>query len=296
MITVRDVSYAYGKRRALDGVSFTFEDASVGRPRILGLLGPNGGGKSTLLQIIATLRRPLTGSVSLLGKDTVKNENDARRLLGMVFQTRSLDPLLTVRENLRHAGHLQGLSGKTLDARIETLLGQFRLSDRQNDRAKTLSGGLARRVELAKALLHSPQVLLLDEPSNGLDPEARRDLWNALSSLDMTIVVATHLVEEAERCERLAFVSKGKLVAYDTPEALKSRAGDDVLVLEARGNESLPTLAGGVMKNGLLHVPTKDARALMLEVLDKYGSVLASLKMQRPTIEDVFIRVTGETL
>ncbi|UPT74604.1 MAG: ABC transporter ATP-binding protein [Elusimicrobiota bacterium] len=224
-------------RRALDGVSF-----SVPEGGLFGLLGPNGGGKSTLFRILATAFAPTAGRASILGRDLVAAPASVRPLLGVAFQSPSLDNKLTVRENLVHGGRLYGLGGAALAARIDELLARYRLSARAGDACATLSGGLRRRVELAKCLLHAPKVLLLDEPSTGLDPAARRDLWDHLLALKKegtTILTTTHLMDEGDLCDRVAILDQGKIVAQGTPAELKSAIGGDVITIEADGASAL---------------------------------------------------------
>ena len=225
-------------RQALKGVSFTVHEGEI-----FGLLGPNGGGKSTTFHILSTYFTPTGGSAQLFGHDVVREPEKVRREIGIVFQSPGLDKKLTVRENLTHQGHLYGISGKPLQERIDAILARVGLSDRSHDIVETLSGGLKRRVEVAKGLLHKPKLLLLDEPSTGLDPGARRDLWDYLKELQktekMTIVVTTHLMEEAEKCDRVAILHEGSLVALGTPAALKQEIGGDMVSVETADPEGL---------------------------------------------------------
>lgn len=211
-IELQGLTHNYGTRLALNQLSFTVSPAEI-----FGLLGPNGSGKTTLFRILSTLMIPTGGLARIQGFDVAREATRIRQHIGIVFQARSLDLKLTVQENLRHQGHLYGLSRGKLKSRIFEVLGRVGLRDRAKDPVETLSGGMQRRVELAKGLIHSPAVLLLDEPTTGLDPGARLDLWQYLRMLrdeeGVTVLVTTHLMEEAEYCDRLAILSEGKLVA-----------------------------------------------------------------------------------
>ncbi len=241
-VFARGVEYSYrsrkgGSHKALSGLDFR-----VAEGEIFGFLGPNGGGKTTLFRILATLARPEAGSIQVFGTDLASQAREVRRRLGVVFQNPSLDLHLTVRENLLHQGHLYGLRGGELARRIDAGLERFGLAERTSQRALELSGGLRRRVELAKALLHEPRLLLLDEPSTGLDPGARRDLWGTLEALraqGVTVLLTTHFMEEGDRCDRLALLDRGALVAEGSPAALKEEIGGDVITLAGPDPEAL---------------------------------------------------------
>src|SRR5438874_703305 len=238
VISVQDLVHRYGERAALNGVSFDVRPAEL-----FGLLGPNGSGKTTLFRILSTLMIPVAGRALILGFDAARDPNNLRRHIGVVFQAQSIDIKLTAAENLRHQGHLYGLRGASLKSRIQEMLTRVGLADRAREKAETFSGGMQRRLELAKGLLHHPSVLLLDEPTTGLDPGARRDLWQYLQILrdeeKVTVIVTTHLMEEAEHCDRLAILNEGKLVALGTPAELKHEIGGDVILLDAREPDSL---------------------------------------------------------
>ncbi|MBV8207837.1 MAG: ATP-binding cassette domain-containing protein, partial [Acidobacteria bacterium] len=219
VIEVSDLVHRYGDRQALAGISFTVAPAEI-----FGLLGPNGSGKTTLFRILSTLMLPSAGRALVMGYDVAQEPRAVRMRIGVVFQAQSIDVKLTAEENLRHQGHLYSLSGRELTERIREMLQRVGLADRAGDRAETFSGGMQRRLELARGLLHRPSVLLLDEPTTGLDPGARRDLWQYLESLrdesGISVLVTTHLMEEAEHCNRLAIMNEGRIVALGTPAAL----------------------------------------------------------------------------
>ena len=235
VISVQDLVHRYDDRLALNGVSFDVRPAEL-----FGLLGPNGSGKTTLFRVLSTLMIPTGGRALILGHDAARDPNSLRRQIGVVFQAQSIDLKLTAAENLWHQGHLYGLRGALLKSRIAEMLARVGLAERAQEKAETFSGGMQRRLELAKGLLHHPSVLLLDEPTTGLDPGARRDLWQYLHSLrddeQVTVIVTTHLMEEAERCDRLAILNEGKLVALGTPLELKHEIGGDVIWIEASHN------------------------------------------------------------
>ena len=297
-IEVNDLGHRYGERVALDGISFDVRAAEI-----FGLLGPNGSGKTTLFRILSTLMVPTSGSARIAGFDPATQPNQVRRRIGVVAQAQSVDVKLTARENLMHQGHLYGLSGARLKQRIAEMLERVALADRANDLVETFSGGMQRRVELAKGLMHSPAILLLDEPTTGLDPGARRDLWLYLDSLraqeGVTVLVTTHLMEEAERCDRLAILSHGKVVALGTPAELKSEIGGDVIQFEADDPEALAErihrrfgIICSVERN-TVRLERAQGHRFAAEVMEVFASEIQSVNISRPTLEDVFVNRTG---
>ena len=301
MIEVQNLTHRYGDRIALNAISFEVKAGEV-----FGLLGPNGGGKSTLFRILSTMMVPTKGRAVLAGHDVMREPAEVRRRVGVVFQTQSLDKSLTVEENLRSQGHLHGLSGAVLRERMQRALDQLGLADRRKDLVETLSGGLKRRVEIAKALLHRPQVLLMDEASTGLDPAARRDLSRHVENLrtgeGVTILLTTHILEEAERCDRLVLLHQGNIVAHGTPNELRSSIGGDVVVLEAGDTK---TLAGGIeqrfglkpkVMDGQVRVEIQNGHRFITEVVEAFPGAIESVGLHKPTLEDVFVRETGASI
>ncbi len=297
-VTVDRLVHRYEDRVALQEVSF-----SVRRGEIFALLGPNGGGKTTLFRILATLLRPTAGSFSIAGVPA-QQAHEVRRHLGVVFQNASVDPKLTVWENLLCHGQLYGLRRTTVAERASELLDRFALRERRDDLLETLSGGMQRRVELAKALLHRPPVLLLDEPSTGLDPGIRREFFALLQELrahmELTVVLTTHFMEEAERCDRVAILHRGSLVALGSPTELKAAVGGDVLMLQgsdpARLAERLRQELGLAARvvDGAVRVERAQVHELVPRIVAALGDDLTSVTYGRPTLEDVFVHHTGQ--
>lgn len=298
VISVRDLVHRYQDRTALDGISFDVRPAEL-----FGLLGPNGSGKTTLFRILSTLMLPSAGAAQIAGLDVVREPGSLRRHIGVVFQAQSVDPKLTAHENLWHQGHLYGLRGPALEQRIEEILTRVGLLDRARDRVETFSGGMQRRIELAKGLLHHPEVLLLDEPTTGLDPGARRDLWQYLQLLrdqeHVSVIVTTHLMEEAERCDRLAILNEGKLVALGTPAELTREIGGDVILLEARDPKRLAEqirskfrVDASVM-DAHVRLEIENGHRFVPDVVEAFPGEIQALSVSKPTLEDVFIHRTG---
>lgn len=314
-IELNALTHSYGQRKALDSLSFSVQPAEI-----FGLLGPNGSGKTTLFRILSTLMLPSGGHAAIAGFDVARQPREVRSRTGIVFQARSVDLKLTVEENLMHQGHLYGLRGKLLRQRIREVLDRVLLLDRSKDFVETLSGGMQRRVELAKGLIHGPSVLLLDEPSTGLDPGARRDLWQYLRTLrdedGVSILVTTHLMEEAEHCDRLAILNAGRLVALGSPSDLKSEIGGDVVTLDTRNPQDAQHLAdqiaqrfavpatvfrnsssgSGLSADGPLHqvrLEHAQGNRFVTSLLEAFPGIIDGIRVQKPSLEDVFIQRTG---
>jgi ABC-2 type transport system ATP-binding protein len=301
VIRVQNLTHRYGDRIALSNVTF-----EVQKGEIFGLLGPNGGGKSSLFRILSTMMVPTVGRAEIAGFDVARDPAAVRRTVGVVFQTQSLDKALTVEENLRAQGHLHGLSGATLRDRMANAMERLGLQDRRQDLVDTLSGGLRRRVEIAKALLHKPQVLLMDEASTGLDPAARRDLSNHIESLrvheGVTILLTTHVLAEADRCDRLVLLHEGKIVTQGSPAALRSRIGGDVVVLETTDAESLAAAirqrfgATASARAGEVRVEISNGHRFIAEVVEAFPGAVDSVGLHKPSLEDVFVHETGASI
>jgi ABC-2 type transport system ATP-binding protein len=300
-IELRAVTHSYGERKALDALSFTVE------PReIFGLLGPNGSGKTTLFRILSTLMVSSGGHARIAGYDVASQAREVRARIGVVFQARSIDLKLTVQENLMHQGHLYGLRGKALGRRIDEVLDRVLLRDRAKDFVETLSGGMQRRVELAKGLIHSPSILLLDEPSTGLDPGARRDLWQYLRTLrdedGVSVLVTTHLMEEAGHCDRLAILNAGKLVALGHPAELKESIGGDIVTLDTHSTAEAESLAvhlaarfgiAPTVMGTSLRLEHEGGHRFVTEAIEAFPGTIHGIRVQKPSLEDVFLQRTG---
>jgi len=297
-IRVSELSFRYGDRIALDTVSFSVKSGSI-----FGFLGPNGGGKTTLFSILSTVLPLQTGVVTALGHD-LKNDSAAyRRQIGVTFQAPGLDRRLTVLENLIHQGHLFGLKGEQLRHTCQELLARFGVADRHADIVDTLSGGLKRRVELAKCLIHGPSLLLLDEPSTGLDPGARHELWASLEQLradqGVTVVVTTHLMDEAERCDELALLHSGKVVAQGSPSELRNRIPGECLTIVADQPEVLKSRLAAEFQiqakrvGETLRIHQPNGQQLFARIMDEFSADIRSISLGKPTLEDVFLMETG---
>jgi ABC-2 type transport system ATP-binding protein len=292
--------------RALDGLSIT-----VARGTVFGLLGPNGAGKSTTIKILTTLARPDWGTAAVAGLDVLKRPEQVRRVIGVVAQKSGSDPMATGRENLILQGHLFGMRGEAVKARADELLERFDLAGAAGRSVKTYSGGMQRRLDVALGLVHRPQVLFLDEPTAGLDPEARSAMWREIARLSggegMTVLLTTHYMEEADRlADRLAIVDHGRVVAEGSPDALKGDLRGDAVHLElapgsdpARARSAIGPLPGvrDLLVSGRnISARSDDGAAAVpgiLAALDRAGAPAASVTVARPSLDDVYLRHTG---
>ena len=281
---------------ALDDLNF-----QVPSREVFGILGPNGGGKTTLFRILATMLRPTAGSASVFDRDVTTESHQVRRELGVIFQTPSLDLKLTAKENLHLHGQLYGLSGSGLKKGIAHWLDRFGLASRRAERVERFSGGMRRRLELAKTLLHEPRLLLMDEPSTGLDPGAQRDLWDSLEQLpDMSIALTTHLMNEADRCDRLGVLSEGKMLAIDTPDNLKSRISGHVITVEPIADPQLVAAqisehfrTKTTIVDGTISWEQVDGAQTVAALGTTFGDRLRRITVAKPSLEDVFLQLTG---
>ncbi|MEO6437365.1 MAG: ATP-binding cassette domain-containing protein [Tepidisphaeraceae bacterium] len=311
------LTHRYGERVALHELTL-----SVAAGEIVALLGPNGSGKTTLFRILSTLIGPRDGHAEVFGLNLADPaaRQQVRRGIGVVFQNPSLDKQLTAEENLTFHGHLYALRGVELKQRVHELLGRFDLLDRASERVSTFSGGMRRRVEIAKGLVNRPRLLLLDEPSTGLDPIARAEVWNYLEAVrqrdGVTVLLTTHLMDEADRCDRVAILDGGKLVAEGTPTALKERVGGDVITLTSRdpgavrailrerfsieAESSDGSAAGaasgaaiGASIGGVVRFERPRAHELVPSLIEALPGLVESVSVGKPTLEDVFLHVAG---
>lgn len=297
-----------GKVRALDGLSFAVEAGTI-----FALLGPNGAGKSTTIKILNTLSRPDSGSARVAGFDVSSQPQQVRLAIGCVAQKSGVDVEATGRENLTLQGRIYGLNGRELKERVDRLLERFALAEAENKVARTYSGGMQRKLDIAMGLVHQPRVLFLDEPTTGLDPKARADLWEDIARLTredgITVLLTTHYLEEADQlAQRLAIVDRGKLVVEGTPDQLKGELFGDAIHIELvqgeaedKVRDALKALegVGEVVTDGrLLHArATQGATAVpgMLAALESAGLPVASVTVARPSLDDVYLRHTGRT-
>jgi ABC-2 type transport system ATP-binding protein len=300
-IEARNLRKRYGALEAVRGVDFTVATAET-----FGFLGPNGAGKSTTISMLCTLVRPTGGAAEVNGFDVVANHAEVRRRIGLVFQEVTLDDHLTAMENLRLHAELYGLAKAAIPHRAREVLDLIGLWERRHSLVRTFSGGMKRRLEIARGLLHSPRVLFLDEPTIGLDPQTRAHIWDYINELkrreEVTIFLTTHHMDEAEHCDRIAIIDNGEIVVVDTPQALKASVGKDrVLVrtdddVDALGRlERLWGIEARVDADGLsFQVPL--AEAFLPRLFGELGVPIRSVSVARPTLDDVFMSYTGRTI
>jgi ABC-2 type transport system ATP-binding protein len=304
-IGVHDLHKRYGDVRALDGLSFDVQEGEV-----FGLLGPNGAGKTTTVRVLVTLTRPDSGSATVAGHDVRREQNAVRRVLGYVPQDSGVDQYGTGRENLLLQGRVQGMGGRELRARVDELLELVGIADAADRIVKNYSGGMRRRLDIALGLVHRPRVLFLDEPTTGLDPEARVAMWDEVSRLaqaeSLTILLTTHYLEEADQlADRLAIISRGKVVVQGTPSELKARLRGDAVQVEL-ANGSLDDASRVLANVGAPPEQVIDGRMIVTRVehggralpgiisaLEGAGVAVASVSVSRPSLDDVYLHFTG---
>lgn len=304
-IVVKNLTKTFNGFKAVDSISFT-----VKKGEIFGLLGPNGAGKTTTIKMLVTLLKPSSGEAKVAGYDVVKQPNMVRKNIGIVFQEPTLDLELTAKENLDFHARLYGLNKKRREERIKEVLKLVDLYDKANLQVKKFSGGMQRRLEIARGLLHFPKVLFLDEPTLGLDAQTRRKIWDYIIEMkereDVTIILTTHYIEEADKlCDRVAIIDKGKIIALDDPENLKKMVGEDVVSLTVNDPErlidelALEEIRKIVRIEDRLELSVVKGETMiprMVEIAQKVGVEVKSVSLRKPTLEDVFIHLTGREI
>ena len=300
-IQVENLQKKYGRLEAVKSVSFEVDEGEI-----FGFLGPNGAGKTTTINVLCTLLNPSGGSASVNGYDVVKQRNEVRRSIGLVFQESTLDEYLTAEQNLLFHSYAYGVSKDIRDQRMKDLLDLVDLWDRRKGKTRTYSGGMKRRLEIVRGLIHHPRVLFLDEPTLGLDPQTRRYIWDYVEDIrvkeNLTIFLTTHYMDEAEHCDRIAVIDDGNIVAIDTPDKLKDGVGGDLVMIRATDNE---TAAKELGENWSLESETQDdivkfsvpkGEEFLPEFVRNFKGELLSINVRRPTLDDVFLSLTGRDI
>jgi ABC-2 type transport system ATP-binding protein len=301
VISATRLTKSFGTIEAVKGI-----DLDVRRGEIFGFLGPNGAGKSTTINILCTLLRPTAGDATVAGYDVISHPDDVRGAIGLVFQDPSLDAQLTARENLQFHAFIYGVPAAERRERIAEVLDMVELTDRADSIVMTFSGGMKRRLEIARGMLHTPEVLFLDEPTIGLDPQTRRHIWAYLRRLrderGVTLFMTTHYMDEAEECDRIAIIDGGQIVALGTPSELKAMVGGDVVTLGTTDNATAATeirQAFGiepVIDNGTLRVEVPDGAEFIPRVVRETSVQVTSVSARRPSLDDVFLKLTGHAI
>ncbi len=300
-ISVKDLRKSFGDFEAVRGVSF-----EVATGEVFGFLGPNGAGKTTTINMLCTLARPTSGAASVAGFDVVDARDDVRRHIGLVFQDPTLDGYLTAEQNLRLHAELYGVERALVAPRMQQVLEMVGLWERRATQVLTFSGGMRRRLEIARGLMHSPRVLFLDEPTIGLDPQTRNSIWGYIRQLqqseEITIFMTTHYMDEAEFCGRIAIMDHGEIVALDTPEALKEEVGADRIRLETDDDEATIAairerfeLEAGVSE-GAVSFAVPGGEEFVPRLFAELGVPIRAVSVSRPTLDDVFMNHTGTTI
>lgn len=300
-VSVEKLSRIFGTLKAVDSVSF-----EVNRGEIFGFLGPNGAGKTTTINMLCTLLKPSSGKATVNGYDIIKQQAQVRRSIGLVFQDSSLDEYLSAEQNLLFHAYAYGIPGKERKKRINELLELVGLKDRRKSKVRTFSGGMKRRLELARGLLHEPEVLFLDEPTLGLDPQTRHHIWQYIRQLqnknNLTIFLTTHYMDEAENCNRITIIDNGQIIALDTPAKLKDFVGGDLVTLKAEDNRTAITelkqkyRVEPLFENGSISFYVPKGEEFIAQLVFRFESRLLSINIRRPTLDDVFLKLTGRAI
>jgi len=302
IIKVDNLTKKFGKLVAVDHISF-----EVKKGEIFGFLGPNGAGKTTTINIICTLLNKSSGEVTLCGKSINSQRNEIRNCIGLVFQDPTLDDRLTAMENLYFHALLYNVPRKLIKERTDEVLEMVNLSKRKNDLVRTFSGGMRRRLEIARGLIHHPQVLFLDEPTLGLDPQTRNRIWDYIINLkkhsSITIFLTTHYMDETEICDRIAIIDNGKIIALDTPDNLKSGIGGDIVIVSSEHNNKLKTYIEQTInkkieyeKEGKIKFEVKDSSSFVPQFIKNSPVKILSISTRKPTLNDVFLDLTGREI
>jgi ABC-2 type transport system ATP-binding protein len=301
IIEIQELTRKFKQLTAVDSISF-----DVYKGEIFGFLGPNGAGKTTTINMLCTLLRPNSGHATVNGYDVLKQRRQVQRVIGLVFQDPTLDDYLSAEQNLLFHAYAYGVPKSVREERLKQLVELVGLSDRLKSRVSTYSGGMKRRLEIARGLLHHPQILFLDEPTLGLDPQTRYHIWEYIHALrkqeDLTIFMSTHYMDEAENCDRIAVIDQGKIAALDTPDNLKDSLGGDVVILEAEDPQKAiseleekynlsPQVQGKTITFSVPHGET-----FLPEFMHSFQSKLVSVNLHRPTLDDVFLKLTGRAI
>ncbi len=300
-ISVNHLAKTFGDIQAVRGVSF---EVAVGE--VFGFLGPNGAGKSTTINMLCTLLKPSAGSATVAGYDVVKDRDDVRRHIGLVFQDPTLDSYLTGAQNLRMHAELYGVERQLVAPRMEQVLRMVGLWERKDSPVGTYSGGMRRRLEIARGLMHSPRVLFLDEPTIGLDPQTRRSIWTYIRELkereEITIFMTTHYMDEAEWCDRIAIMDHGDIVALDAPETLKEQVGTDRVTIHTDDNDAAITALSdrfgleARVSEGAVTFGVSGGEEFVPRLFAELGLPIRAVSVSRPTLDDVFMSYTGTTI
>ncbi len=301
IVNVNGLCKRFGDIQAVAGVSF-----QVGEGEIFGFLGPNGAGKTTTISMLCTLLTPSGGTAEVNGFDIVKNRSQVRRSIGLVFQEPTLDEYLTAEQNLRFHAYAYNVPAAHREQRIGDVLDLVELGDRRRSKVRTFSGGMKRRLEIARGLLHNPRVLFLDEPTLGLDPQTRRHIWDYILTLrrktNLTIFLTTHYMDEAENCDRISIIDNGSIIALDTPDKLKDSLGGDVVTLKTDDNAAAEEelkekyQVATRPENETITFHVLQGEKFLPELLKNFETPIHSVGLRRPTLEDVFLKLTGRAI
>jgi ABC-2 type transport system ATP-binding protein len=301
IIRVENLTKKFGDITAVDGISFEVREGTI-----FGFLGPNGAGKTTTINVLCTLLGPTSGSTYINGHDCMKEPARVRESIGLVFQDTTLDKDLTAYENLVFHAYLYSVRKSEIKERVEDALQFIGLYERRDDLVKKFSGGMKRRLEVARGLIHRPRVLFLDEPTLGLDPQSRTNLWESISKLpkkhNVTVFMTTHYMEEAEVCDSIAIIDNGRIIAEGSPDELKKTVGGDVIYLKTTDNKkSIEILKDELdldasLKDGELYITAQKGEACIPELIRTLADMVVSVRLQRPTLNDVFLNLTGKAI